>query len=110
MRKIIESLDAAIESLDRYERTPGEYFVLRIGHADGEILAAERVLLSAGVRASADLTAAVIRVPAGQWRRTLLVAGDYVTFRRRVDGTWSVITYAAGDFERRYRRVPDAAA
>lgn len=108
MRRAIECLDAAIECLERFERIPGEYFVLRIEKS--QILAAERVLLSAGVHASADLAAAALHMPEHQRHKPLLFAGDYVTFRRRVLGRWSVITYGKSDFERRYRRISDAAA
>ncbi|MDE0124240.1 MAG: hypothetical protein OXN97_06655 [Bryobacterales bacterium] len=100
--------DAAIESLDRCERIPGEYFVLRVEDLED----AARVLQCAGIRTRIlhfegreHPWLSIENRPYLQ-RHQLLKPGDCVTFRRwrRWDG-WSVITYRRDEFESRYRRA-----
>ena len=97
-----------IESLDRYERLPGDYSAIQLRRSGWWMQGLVMVLRMAGVRSHVEWGAPAgpaLRMPEGQWRKTRLRGGDWITFRRRVNGTWSVITYAQGDFERRYRKL-----
>ena len=107
-----------IESLDRYERLPGAYFVARMPWTHKEVKALRMLLRSVGIYSGIKYESAtqkpILRLSYGRgvdefdsvYRESHLHAGDYVTFRRCRDGkSWSVITYKRDHFECRYRRI-----
>ena len=103
---------AAVESLERWERVPGEHFALRIGETVEDMAAAAELVRSAGLPAKVDASQParpVIEMPPLQRTKSWLSPGDVVVFRRREGtlalGPWSVVTYSPEWFERLYRRI-----
>ena len=99
-----------IESLDRYERMPGEYLVFQVENTQESVERCVELLASADVPARLGWLSyprtSHVYIERAQWRDRIVRPGDYVTFRKRRDGkSWSVITYTKANFECRYRRI-----
>ena len=102
---------AGVESLERWERVPGEHFALRIGETVEDMASAAELVRSAGLPAKVDASQParpVIEMSPLQRTKSWLSPGDVIVFRRRAApelGAWSVVTYSPEWFGRRYRRI-----
>ena len=97
-----------IEELPRYERLPGEYFALEVdcNFPDRTLAVFREHGIKARYIRPHDHIRGWFEIGRGdQWREHVCSHGDYVTFRKLADGSWSIITYRRQDFEARYRRI-----